>query len=120
MKKITTLAILSAAALILPACNENSSTEAIKEKADDAKKAIETNAEQAKDAASKKIDEAKEKAKAAAPAAAAAVDNMASSEADTLDAFRSRWSFSGSCMATEAVALQSTSPEGDVWPKIEE
>ena len=82
MKKITTLAILSAAALMLPACNENSSTEAIKEKADDAKKAIETNAEQAKEAASKKIDEATEKAKAAAPAAAAAVDNMAEKAKD--------------------------------------
>jgi hypothetical protein len=82
MKKITTLAILSAAALMLPACNENSSTEAIKEKADDAKKAIETNAEQEKEAASKKIDEATEKAKAAAPAAAAAVDNMAEKAKD--------------------------------------
>ena len=76
MKKITTLAILGAAALMLPACNENSSTEAIKEKADDAKKAVETKAEQAKDAADKKIDEATEKAKAAAPGAAAAVDSM--------------------------------------------
>jgi len=82
MKKITTLAILSAAALMLPACNENSSTEAIKEKSEDAKKAIETNAEQAKEAASKKIDEATEKAKAAAPAAAAAVDNMAEKAKD--------------------------------------
>ena len=75
MKKTTLLTVLGITGLALAACNDQTA-DAVKEKADDAKQAVEAKSEEAKDAAAKKIDEAKEKAKEAAPAAAAAVDNM--------------------------------------------
>ena len=75
MKKTTVWMILATAAFTLTAC-DNKTADAVKEKADDAKQAIEAKSEAAKEAATKKIDEATEAAKQAAPAAAAAVDNM--------------------------------------------
>lgn len=75
MKKTTAWTILATAAFTLTAC-DNKTADAVKEKADDAKQAVEAKSEAAKEAAAKKIDEATEAAKQAAPAAAAAVDNM--------------------------------------------
>ena len=81
MKKTTALTILATAAFTLVAC-DNKTVDAVKEKADDAKQAVEAKSEAAKEAAGKKIDEATEAAKEAAPAAAAAVDNMAEKAKD--------------------------------------
>ena len=81
MKKTTAWTILATAAFTLAAC-DNKTADAVKEKADDAKQAIEAKSEAAKEAATKKIDEATDAAKKAAPAAAAAVDNMAEKAKD--------------------------------------
>jgi len=74
MKMLTSLAVAAIVAVGLGACEKAADT--VKEKADDAKQAVEAQSEKAKAEAAAKIDQAKEKAKEAAPAAAAAVDGM--------------------------------------------
>jgi len=86
MKKTTPWAILATAALTLTAC-DSKTADAVKEKADDAKQAVEAKTKEATESAAKKIEAAKDAAKAAVPAAAAAVDKMAEKAKDaTADA----------------------------------
>ncbi|MGB8170223.1 MAG: hypothetical protein WCF18_22160, partial [Chthoniobacteraceae bacterium] len=63
MKKITPIAIFSAAVLALTGCEKKEVAETIKDKADDAKATIEAKADEAKATAGAKIEEAKQAAK---------------------------------------------------------